>query len=40
MSFIVRRVLLTLLVPFAWKKWRNRNRSGDGPGADTARRRR
>jgi hypothetical protein len=25
MSFIVRRVLLTLLVPFAWKKWRNRS---------------
>ncbi|MGK2948879.1 MAG: hypothetical protein ACSLFP_09915 [Acidimicrobiales bacterium] len=30
MSFIVRRLLLTMLVPFAWKQWRNRNRPADG----------
>lgn len=30
MSFIVRRLLLTMLIPFAWKKWRNRNQPADG----------
>lgn len=33
MSFIVRRLLLTMLVPFAWKKWRNRNRNQPSPGS-------
>jgi hypothetical protein len=27
MAFIFRRIILTLLVPFLWKKWRDRDRS-------------
>ncbi len=27
MSFLFRRVVLTLLVPFLWKRWRERGRT-------------
>ena len=28
MAFIVRRVLVSLLIPFAWKQWRQRSKGG------------
>lgn len=31
MAFLVRRLLVSVLVPFLWKKWRDRSRSGDLP---------
>ena len=27
MAFIFRRIILTLLVPFLWRKWRDRDRT-------------
>jgi hypothetical protein len=32
MAFILRRVLISLLIPFAWRKWRERSRRTTTPG--------
>lgn len=31
MAFLLRRLLISVLVPFLWKRWRERSRTGTVP---------
>jgi len=37
MAFLFRRLVVSLLVPFLWKRWRQRSRSGSAPAQSTRR---